>query len=180
LFTPLDASLYLTRRPDQARNAFSLAPEYLRTIDRAAPTRDYNEYSPQLGRRFRALKLWMLIRWFGLEGLRRRIRHHVALARAFADRVDATPGWERLAPVPLSTVCFRHVPSATAGDEGALERHNAALMEAVNRTGEVFLSHTKLNGRFAIRLSVGNIRTEARHVERAWELLQAAATEVDA
>ena len=110
LFTPLDASLYLTRRPEQARNAFSLAPEYLRTIDRSAPTRDYNDYAPQLGRRFRALKLWMLIRWFGLEGLRRRIRNHVALARAFADRVDATPGWERLAPVPLSTVCFRHVP----------------------------------------------------------------------
>ena len=82
--------------------------------------------------------------------------------------------------MPLSTVCFRHVPAGSAGDEDALERHNAAVMEAVNRSGGVFLSHTKLNGRFAIRLSVGNIRTEARHVERAWELLQAAATEVDA
>ena len=180
LFTPLDASLFLCRRLDVARQAFSLSPEYLRTIDRSAPTRDYNDYAPQLGRRFRALKLWMLIRWFGLEGLRRRIRHHVALARTFADRIDATPGWERLAPVPLSTVCFRHVPAASAGDEDALERHNAAVMETVNRSGGVFLSHTKLNGRFAIRLSVGNIRTEARHVERAWELLQAAATEVDA
>ena len=82
--------------------------------------------------------------------------------------------------MPFSTVCFRHVPAALAGDEDALERHNAAVMDAVNRTGEVFLSHTKLNGRFAIRLAVGNLRTEARHVERAWELLQAAATEVDA
>jgi aromatic-L-amino-acid decarboxylase len=180
LFTPLDASLYLTRRLDQAREAFSLAPEYLRTIDRPTPTLDYNDVAPQLGRRFRALKLWMIVRWFGLEGLRRRIRHHVALAHEFASRVDAAPGWERLAPVPLSTVCFRHVPAAIDGDAAALERHNAAVMEAVNRTGGVFLSHTKLNGRFAIRLSVGNVRTERRHVERAWELLQQAAAEVDA
>ena len=160
------------RRP---RRVHASCPSTCGRSTGSAPTRDYNEYTPQLGRRFRALKLWMLIRWFGLEGLRRRIRNHLALARAFAGWVDATPGWERLAPVPLSTVCFRHVPAATAGDEDALERHNAAVMEAVNRTGEVFLSHTKLNGRFTIRLSVGNIRTEARHVERAWELLQAAA-----
>jgi aromatic-L-amino-acid/L-tryptophan decarboxylase len=175
LFTPLDASLYLSRRLDAARSAFSLSPEYLRTIDRAAPTLDINEYIPMLGRRFRALKLWMLIRWFGLEGLRRRIRNHVALARDFAAQVDAAPGWERLAPVPFSTVCFRRRPASIADDEVALERHNANVMEAVNRTGEVFLSHTKLDGRFAIRLSVGNVRTEARHVARAWELLREAA-----
>jgi aromatic-L-amino-acid decarboxylase len=180
LFTPLDASLYLTRRLDQARAAFSLAPEYLRQIDRPASAFDYNDVAPQLGRRFRALKVWMIIRWFGIEGLRRRIRKHIAFARTFADLVDAEPGWERLAPVPFSTICFRHVPEALAGDEAALEHHNARVMDAVNRTGEVFLSHTKLNGRFAIRLSVGNVRTQARHVERAWELLQGAAGEVGA
>jgi len=180
LFTPLDASLFLSRRLDVARQAFSLSPEYLRTLDRASPVRDYNEFQPQLGRRFRALKLWMLIRYFGLDGLRRRLRRHTELARAFAAQVDGAPEWERLAPVPFATVCFRHVPPPIAGDEAALERHNAAVMDAVNRTGDVFLSHTKLNGRFAIRVSVGNIRTEARHVEHAWELLQRAAEGVEA
>ncbi|HET9522219.1 MAG TPA: pyridoxal-dependent decarboxylase, partial [Candidatus Limnocylindrales bacterium] len=175
LFTPLDASLLLTRRMETLRAAFSLVPEYLRTLDREAPVRDYNEYTPQLGRRFRALKLWIQLRWFGLEGLRRRIRHHIELARAFASWVDADPDWERLAPVPFSTVCFRSRPRGWAGDEAALDERNAAIMDAVNRTGEAFLSHTRLNGRFTIRLAVGNLRTEARHVERAWELLRRAA-----
>jgi aromatic-L-amino-acid decarboxylase len=179
LFTPLDASLLLTRRLDAARDAFSLMPEYLRTIDRGTPVRDYSEFTPQLGRRFRALKLWMLIRWFGLDGLRRRIRHHIELAQAFAGWVEAATGWELLAQVPFSTVCFRHRPTAMADDEPALERHNSAIMDAVNRSGEVFLSHTKLDGRFTIRLSVGNIRTEARHVERAWDLLRDAAAELE-
>lgn len=178
LFTPLDASLLLTRRMESLRAAFSLVPEYLRTLDREAPVRDYNEYTPQLGRRFRALKLWLLLRWFGLEGLRRRIRHHLELTAAFAAAVDATPDWERLAPVPFSTVCFRYRPDRLAADEPALDAANAAIMDAVNRSGEVFLSHTRLAGRFTIRLAVGNLRTEARHVERAWELLQSAANEV--
>jgi aromatic-L-amino-acid/L-tryptophan decarboxylase len=103
LFTPLDASLLLTRRIETLRAAFSLVPEYLRTLDRETPVRDYNEYTPQLGRRFRALKLWIQLRWFGLEGLRRRIRHHLELAAAFASWVDADPDWERLALVPFST-----------------------------------------------------------------------------
>ena len=163
---------------ENLRAAFSLVPEYLRTLDRETPVRDYNEYTPQLGRRFRALKLWLLLRWFGLEGLRRRIRHHVELTADFAAAVDATPDWERLAPVPFSTVCFRYRPERLAADEGALDAANAAIMDAVNRSGEVFLSHTRLAGRFTIRLAVGNLRTEARHVERAWELLQSAAHEV--
>ena len=171
LFTPLDASLLLTRRLGDLRAAFSLAPEYLRTLDRDAPVHDFNEYQPQLGRRFRALKLWILLRAFGLEGLRRRIERHVELATAFGGWVDATDGWERLAPVPFSTVCFRHVPAAGMSEDDLAE-HNAAVMDAVNRTGEVFLSHTRLDGVFAIRLSVGNLRTQERHVARAWELLQ--------
>ncbi|HEU0237183.1 MAG TPA: pyridoxal-dependent decarboxylase [Candidatus Limnocylindrales bacterium] len=177
LFVPLDASLLLTRRMPVLRDAFSLVPEYLRTLDRETPVRDYNEYTPQLGRRFRALKLWIHLRWFGLEGLRRRIRAHVALAREFSDWVDADPDWERLAPVPFSTICFRHRPASLAGREdepsvhAALDERNARLMEAVNRTGEVFLSHTRLADRFAIRLAIGNLRTEAKHVGRAWELL---------
>jgi aromatic-L-amino-acid/L-tryptophan decarboxylase len=181
LWTPLDASLLLTRRMETLRDAFSLVPEYLRTVGGAGEERNYNEYTPQLGRRFRALKLWIQLRWFGLEGLRRRIRHHLELAQRFAGWIDETPDWERLAPVPFSTVCFRHVPAAlvAAGREEAIDAHNAAIMDAVNRTGEAFLSHTKLDGRFTIRLAVGNLRTEFRHVERAWELLQAAAEEVE-
>jgi aromatic-L-amino-acid decarboxylase len=177
LFTPLDASLLLTRRMETLRAAFSLVPEYLRTLDRETPVRDYNEYTPQLGRRFRALKLWIQLRWFGLEGLRRRIRHHLELAAAFGSWIDDDPEWERLAPVPFSTVCFRYRPTGFEGGEEALDDLNARIMDRVNRTGEVFLSHTRLGGRFTIRLAVGSLRTEARHVERAWELLRTAAQE---
>jgi aromatic-L-amino-acid decarboxylase len=174
LFTPLDASLLLTRRMPDLRAAFSLVPEYLRTLDRETPVRDYNEYQPQLGRRFRALKLWMQLRWFGLEGLRRRIQRHIDLAQTFAAWLDHDPEWERVAPVPFSTVCFRWNGETGLSDD-ELDTRNAAIMDAVNRTGEVFLSHTRLDDRYVIRLSIGNIRTEPRHVERAWELLREAA-----
>jgi aromatic-L-amino-acid decarboxylase len=174
LFTPLDASLLLTRRMTDLRAAFSLVPEYLRTLDREEPVRDYNEYTPQLGRRFRALKLWIQLRWFGLEGLRRRIERHLELAAAFARWVDDDPAWERLAPVPFSTVCFRWTGSGALPD-AELDTRNAAIMDAVNRTGEIFLSHTRLDGRFTIRLAIGNLRTEPRHVAHAWELLRKAA-----
>ena len=173
LFTPLDASLLLTRRMADLRAAFSLVPEYLRTLDRESPVRDYNEFTPQLGRRFRALKLWIQLRWFGLAGLRERIDRHIEMAAAFARWIDEAPDWERLAPVPFSTVCFRWNPGGVSDED--LDVRNAAIMDAVNRTGEVFLSHTKLRGRFTIRLSVGNLRTEPHHVERAWALLREAA-----
>ena len=183
LFTPLDASLLLTRRMPELRAAFSLVPEYLRTLDRVAPVRDYNEYTPQLGRRFRALKLWIQLRWFGLDGLRARIERHLQLAADLASTIDANPDWELLAPVPFSTVCFRWRPASLAdradtGDVAEfLDEANAAIMDAVNRTGEVFLSHTRLDGRFTIRVAVGNLRTEARHVDRAWSLLRSAAAD---
>lgn len=175
LFTPLDASLLLTRRLPVVRDAFSLVPEYLRTLDQAAPVHDVSEYTPQLGRRFRALKVWMVLRWFGLAGLRRRLEAHLAEAVTFASWVDADPDWERLAPVPFSTVCFRWRPAGAALDDEALDAANTAILEATNRTGEVFLSHTRLDGRFVIRLAVGNLRTEPEHVARAWALLRAAA-----
>lgn len=186
LFTPLDASLLLSRRMPTIRDAFSLVPEYLRTLDREAPVRDYNEYTPQLGRRFRALKLWFVLRWFGLEGLRRRIERHIELAQQFADWIDADPDFERLAPVPFSTVCFRYRPAGLARHEDhpayhkRLDELNTRLMDAVNRSGEVFLSHTRLRDRFVIRLAVGNLRTEERHVRRAWELLRHEATRLSA
>jgi len=173
LFTPLDASLLMTRRMEDLRAAFSLVPEYLRTLDRETPVRDYNEYTPQLGRRFRALKLWIQLRWFGLDGLRRRIERHIEMAQTFAGWLDADPDWELLAPVPFSTVCFRWHPLGLAPAE--IDDANARIMDAVNRSGEIFLSHTRLDDRFTIRLSVGNLRTEPRHVERAWALLREAA-----
>ena len=170
LFTPLDASLLLSRRMDQLQAAFSLHPEYLRTLDQAAPGRDYSEYQPQLGRRFRALKLWILLRTFGLSGIRLRINEHLGLAAELSAWIDADPEWERLAPTRFSTVCFRFRPAGV--DDGELDELNAELMAAVNRTGEVFLSHTRLADRFTIRLAIGNLRTEERHVARAWELLR--------
>ena len=173
LFTPLDASLLLSRRMDQLRAAFSLQPEYLRTLDRANPVHDYTEYQPQLGRRMRALKLWMQLRWFGLDGLRRRIAAH--LARGGALRGLGRRG--RCAGSGSRPCRSRPSASATgrpalAADEAALDDLNTRLMDAVNRTGEVFLSHTRLRGRFTIRLAIGNLRTEPRHVERAWALLR--------
>ncbi len=186
LFTPLDASLFLTRRPQVVRAAFSLVPEYLRTLDRAAAVHDFNEYTPQLGRRFRALKMWMLLRYFGLEGMRARLREHIALAQQFAGWVDAEPDAERLAPVPFSTVCFRWRPRRFMGREdepdvrAQLDRLNAALLEAVNREGRVFLSHTRLRERLTLRLAIGGVRTEGRHVALAWERIQEHARALDA
>lgn len=174
-FTPLDASLLLARRMADLRAAFSLVPEYLRTLDRDTPVRDYNEFTPQLGRRFRALKLWLQLRWFGLEGLRRRIERHIELAQAFAGWVAADPDWELLAPVPFSTVCFRYRPHDRQLDDYALDGLNQAVMDRVNATGRAFLSHTRLGGRFTIRVAIGNLRTEERHVREAWNLLREAA-----
>jgi len=178
LFTPFDASLFLTRRMPQVRAAFSIVPEYLRTLDSATPTRDMGEYTPQLGRRFRALKLWVLLRWFGLTGLRRRIEHHLWQAQELAGWVDADPDFERLAPVPFSVVCLRWRPAELVGRvrdadvESFLDAQNQALMGAVNRTGEVLLSHARLHGRFTIRVAFGNLRTTDRQLARVWELLR--------
>jgi aromatic-L-amino-acid/L-tryptophan decarboxylase len=185
LFAPLDASLLLTRRMDTLHAAFSLRPEYLRTLDHDGPVRDYNEYQPQLGRRMRALKIWMQLRWFGLEGLRRRLRNHIALANEFAGWIETDPDWQLLAPVPFSTVCFRWRPASVAAREmdasvaAWLDLANERLIAAVNATGDIFLSHTRLADRFTIRLAVGNLRTERRHVRRAWDLLREEAARLD-
>jgi aromatic-L-amino-acid decarboxylase len=173
LFTPFDLSVLFCRRMDVLRQAFSLVAEYLRTTDPSA-VKNLMDTGIQLGRRFRALKLWMVLRYFGAGGIRARLEAHVHLARMFASWIDDAPGWERLAPVPFSVVCFRHHP-ADVDDEETLESINAAILERVNQSGEAFLSHTKLDGRYTLRLAVGNIRTEERHVRRAWELLSSAA-----
>jgi aromatic-L-amino-acid decarboxylase len=177
-FSPVDASLLLTRRMPVLRSAFSLVPEYLRTLDQTGPIRDYNEYTPQLGRRFRALKLWIMLRYFGLEGMRHRIEIHLAMAARFAGWVDADPDFERMAPAPFSTVCFRYRPSSLAAtqDEPAtaerIDDLNTRLMDAINRTGKAFLSHTRLNGRMTIRLAIGNPRTRDADLVDVWQLVR--------
>jgi aromatic-L-amino-acid decarboxylase len=177
-FVPVDASILLTRRMPVLRDAFSLVPEYLRTLDREGPIRDYNEYTPTLGRRLRALKIWIHIRYFGLEGLRRRVAHHLALAERLAAWVDKDPDFERMAPTPFSTVCLRYRPAglATTADAPAVAEHiddlNVRLMEAVNGTGRAFLSHTRLRGRFVIRVAISNLRTVDADLDEVWTILR--------
>jgi len=166
LFTPFDASLFLTRRMPEVRAAFSIVPEYLRTLDRATPTRDMGEYTPQLGRRFRALKLWATLRCFGREGLQEIIREHVRLAEVFEGWVAGEPGWELCAPRHFSLVCFRRAGS---------DAENAAIMERVNDSGQIFLSHTRLDDRFVLRLAIGSARTTEADVALAWDVLREAA-----
>ncbi len=177
LFTPIDCSAFYCRHADVLRRAFSLVPEYLRTAEaEQAAVRDFMDYGIQLGRRFRALKLWMVIRYFGREGLAARIREHIRLGHLFASWVDAHPDFERLAPTPFSVVCFRARPAGRpAGPEeerdAYLDALNERLLDAVNATGRAYLSHTRLGGRLALRLAVGNLRTTEAHVRTAWELL---------
>ena len=168
LFTPMDCSALWVRDPRVLRRAFALVPEYLVTREQDEVV-NYMDYGIQLGRRFRALKLWMVLRAFGAEGLAARVRHQVALAQAFAGWVRAEPGWVVDAPVHFSLVCFRFQP-AGMGDAEA-DALNERVMAAVNATGEAYLSHTKLRGRYVLRLAIGNIRTDERHVRHAWELL---------
>jgi aromatic-L-amino-acid decarboxylase len=191
LFVPVDLSVLFCRRMDVLRQAFSLVPEYLRTGD-PDEVENFMDYGPQLGRRFRAIKLWFVMRYFGVEGLAARIREHIAMAREFAEWVDLSPDFERLAPVPLSVVCFRAYPRGfkEAAAQSLLEKPNVPhwsrdvefvednleiinenLMEEVNRRGKVYLSHTKLMGTYTLRLAIGNIRTTREHVKLAWDEL---------
>ncbi len=170
LFTPFDLSALFTRRMDVLKAAFSLTPEYLKTPE-AAVANNLMDTGIPLGRRFRALKLWAILRYFGAQGLRERLREHVRLAQVFAGWVDASPDFERVAPAPFSVVCFRARPAAIAHDEAALEQLNARILDRVNASGEVFLSHTKLGERYVLRVAIGNLKTEERHVRRAWDLV---------
>jgi aromatic-L-amino-acid decarboxylase len=193
LFVPLDLSVLYCKQMDVLRSAFSLVPEYLRS-DEGDDVRNFMDYGPQLGRRFRALKLWFVMRYFGVEGLRERIRNQLAMAREFAGWIEQSDQFELMAPVSLGLVCFRARPHSI--DEQAerslkenprvphwtrdveyvdnyLDILNEGLLEEVNRRGKVFLSHTKLNEAFTLRLAIGNIRTTREHVKLAWDELNA-------
>jgi aromatic-L-amino-acid decarboxylase len=160
LFTPMDCSLLWTRKPEALRAAFSLVPEYLRTSDDAE---NLSDYGPALGRRFRSLKLWAVLRCYGREGLQVRIREAIRLAELFEGWIRDEPGWELCAPRPFSVVCFRRDGS---------DDENEDLLARANATGELFLSHTRLDGRYVLRLAIGNERTTEADVRRAWDVLK--------
>ncbi|MGZ4392706.1 MAG: pyridoxal phosphate-dependent decarboxylase family protein [Gaiellaceae bacterium] len=164
LFTPMDCSLLWTRKPEALRAAFSLVPEYLRTSDEAESLSDYG---PALGRRFRSLKLWAVLRCYGREGLQARIREAIRLAELFEGLVRDEPGWELCAPRAFSVVCFRRPGS---------DEDNERLLARVNESGEMFISHTRLDGRYVLRLAIGNERTAEADVLRAWAVLKREST----
>ena len=170
LFTPFDLSVLYCRHMDLLKRAFSLVPEYLRTPEQEK-VRSGSDYGIQLGRRFRALKLWMVMRYFGHEGLAARIREHCRLAQLFASWVDESPDWEIMAPTPLALVSFRACPKANFKGSDDLDASNERIMHGVNASGRALLSHTRLNDKLTLRLSIGNIRTTEQHVRQVWELL---------
>jgi aromatic-L-amino-acid decarboxylase len=160
-FTPMDCSAFWTRRPEVLHDTFALVPDYLAATQDAV---DLKDFGPALGRRFRALKLWFVLRWYGADGLRALIREHVRLAQLFAQLVDAEPGWEVVAPHPFSTVCFRNIE----GDNDEIARKATA-------TGELFVAASKLRGQSIIRLAIGNARTTEDDIRRSWEVLRSCA-----
>jgi aromatic-L-amino-acid decarboxylase len=170
MLTPMDCSLLWSRRPQDLRAAFSLVPEFLRTPD-AEDALSLSEYGPALGRRFRALKLWAVLRCHGASGLRAHVRSGVALARQFAGWVGDEPGWEVSAPVHFSLVCFR-----APGDDD----FNQALLRRVNASGEMFISHAALDGRYVLRLAIGQLTTTEVDVRQAWDVLRREAAALSA
>jgi aromatic-L-amino-acid decarboxylase len=162
LVTPVDLSVLYTRRPDVLRAAFSLIPEYLRTAENPRAL-NYMEYGIPLGRRFRALKLWFILRSYGRQKLAEMIRQQISWAAELAKQVEAAPNFELAAPQMFSLVCLRYKGT---------DEENRAILDRVNATGEVFLSHASLHGRYVIRVSIGNLGTTRDHVQRAWQLIQ--------
>jgi len=171
LFVPIDLSVLYVRDPELLRRTFSLVPDYLMTPEQGV--HNYMDYGLQLGRRFRALKLWFALRAYGVRGIQERLRAHIALAQEFAGWVAAEPPWQLAAPHPLSVVCFRYAPPA-AGD-AECDARNARIMESVNADGRIFISSTKLADRTVLRLAIGNERTTRDDVLLAWEILREAA-----
>ncbi|HVC38530.1 MAG TPA: pyridoxal-dependent decarboxylase [Candidatus Dormibacteraeota bacterium] len=178
LFTQLDCSVLYTSRPDLLKQTFALVPEYLATPEAGREdgfgSRNLMDFGISLGRRMRALKLWFVLRHYGSEGLAERIRQHVQMAHWLRDRIEATPGWELSAPVPMATVCFRHLGPG-GPSEALLAEHNRQIMAKVNLSGEAFISHAVLGDRWVLRASVGSIRTRPGDVAALWSALRQAA-----
>ena len=171
MFTSFDCNCFWVADRKALIQTLSILPEYLRNqATESGAVIDYRDWHIQLGRRFRSLKLWFVIRHYGVEGLQHHIREHVRLAQEFAEWVRNSTNFELAAPVPLNLVCFRH----KAGDAA-----NQSIMDRLNRSGEMFLTHTKLNGKLTLRMSIGQTHTQERHVNKAWERIQQEGNRVD-
>jgi aromatic-L-amino-acid decarboxylase len=176
LFHPVDITAFYTRKPDVLKRAFSLVADYLKTPE-SNMVDNYMDYGIQLGRRFRALKLWFVIRYFGVEGLRDRLRYHLYLGKEFTKWVDEYPDFERMAPVPMSTICFRLHPE-NINDENELEELNLRFFNELDSSGDIMISHTRLNGKYVLRVNMSGLRMELRHIEQAWEIIKAKAEDI--
>jgi aromatic-L-amino-acid/L-tryptophan decarboxylase len=170
MFTNFDCSAYFVKDPSTLINTFSVTPEYLKTAA-DNEVNNYRDWGIQLGRRFRALKLWFVIRSFGILGIREKFRLHLKLAQWVKKQVEAAPDFELLAPVALNTVCFRYLPEGIK-DEGEINNLNEKILTRINKTGKIFITHTKLNGKYTIRMSIGQTETTEKHVEQAWGLIK--------
>jgi aromatic-L-amino-acid decarboxylase len=176
LFTNFDCSAFFCQHPDILTSVFSILPEYLKT-DLDKQVNNFRDWGIQLGRRFRALKLWFVLRYYGVEGLQGRIREHLDLAQEFTGWVDGSPDFELLAPVPLNTICFRFNPEKRSGEalEGkVLDDLNKDILDEVNQSGKLFMTHTRLSTNFCLRLCVGQTLTKREHVVEAWEAIRGA------
>lgn len=169
MFTNFDCSAYFVRDAEALTKTFDIHPEYLKTKEENE-VNNYRDWGVQLGRRFRALKLWFVIRTYGVEGIRNTVENHINLANEIAGKIDEAPDFERLAPVPLNTICFRYTPK-DINDKDELNRINEKLLEAINDTGEAYFTHTTLRGTYTIRFVIGQTYVEKRHVDEAWELI---------
>ncbi len=175
MLTNFDCSAYFVKDAVSLVKTFEILPEYLKTAE-GTRVNNYRDWGIQLGRRFRALKLWFVIRSYGVSGLQAKIRHHIELAREVADRIEKSDDFEMLAPMPLNLVCFRYHP-ISEDDPAKLSALNESILEAVNKTGKLYLTHTKLNGDYVLRMVIGQTQVERRDVEQAWELMRRTAEE---
>ena len=173
LLTNFDCSAYFVQDVEALVRTFEILPEYLKTPE-GDRVKNYRDWGIQLGRRFRALKLWFVIRTYGVHGLQQFLRTQIAMAQRLARRVQSTPGFQILAPVPLNVICFRYAPSGLT-EPAALDALNVRLLESLNQTGLLYLSHTRLAGRFTLRLVVGQTYVQQHHVDEAWERIVATA-----
>jgi aromatic-L-amino-acid decarboxylase len=178
LFTPFDLSAFYCRRMDVLRAALSLTPEYLRTTE-PSDVKNLMDTGVQLGRRFRALKLWMVLRSFGVRAIREHLARHIGLAQQLAGWIDAHPDFHRVAPVPFSVVCFAWRPAGSTMTDVEADAANEEILARANATGSLFLSHTRVNGRIALRIAIGHLDTREEHVRSAWALLQTCAAAVN-
>jgi aromatic-L-amino-acid decarboxylase len=174
LFTPVDCSALYTRRPDLLKRAFRHIPDYL-VVSEGESVTNFMDYGVALGRRFRALKLWFVIRSFGVDGLRALVGEHIRIASLIAGEIDADPELERMADVNFATVVFRHRPPGLSGS--ALDEHNAGVLQKLLSNREVYLSHTRVRGSYALRMAIGNIHTTEAHASRALQLVKQAGTQ---